>query len=94
MDLIPCVFLLLLLVSVLKRSSWLVDIETFGARFHICYEMSSRTFVVLSNHGPALVGEDISLYNSWFRVTFLWIILQDSVNPVDRTPTSTVATTR
>jgi len=84
------------MVPILKRSSLPVDIETFGARSHICYGTSSRTFVVLSNHGTALVGEGISRYNSWFRATFLWIIFQDSarVNTVDRTPTGTVATTR
>jgi len=91
-DLIPCVFSLLLMASTLKHSSLAVDIETFGARFHICYEMLSRTFVVLSNHATARVEGDISRYNSWFYIIFLWIILQDSVNKVYRTTTSIMAT--
>ena len=77
-----------------KRSSLAVGIETFGARYHICFETLSRTFVVLSNHGTALVGGDISRYNSWFHALFPWIMLQDGVNKVDRSATRILATAR
>src|SRR5712675_388298 len=49
-DLIPCVSSMFFLVPILKPSSLTVDIETFGAKYHTCYETLSRTFVVLSSH--------------------------------------------
>ena len=67
-DLIPCVFSLRTMAPILKRLSLAVGIETFGVRYHICFETLSRTFVVLSNHDTAPVGEDISRYNSWLHV--------------------------
>lgn len=82
------------MAPILKRSSLAVGIETFGARYHICFGTLSRTFVVLSNHGTAPVGEDISRYNSWFCVIFPWTMLQDGVNKVDCSATSILATAR
>ena len=93
-DLIPCVFSLRPMAPILKHSSLAVGIETFGARYHICFETLSRTFVVLSNHGTAPVGEDISRYNSWFHAIFPWIILHDGVNKVDCSATSFLGTAR
>ncbi len=76
-DLIPCVFSLLLVIIFNCRSAYrlFVDIGIFGARCHTCYETLSRIFVVLSNHDTARVGEDIFQYNPWFHTTFLRIIL-------------------
>lgn len=69
---LPCYYFVIL---ILKHLSSVVGIEIFGVRCHICYETSSRIFVVLSNHDKAQVGEDIFRYNPWFHTTFVWIIL-------------------
>lgn len=87
-------FLLAAHGSDIETSSLVVGIETFGARYHICFETLSRTFVVLSNHGTAPVGEDISRYNSWFYAIFPWIMLHDGVNKVDHSATSVLGTAR
>ena len=76
-DLIPCVSSLLFTDSILKYSSLAVDIEISGARCPTCYEMLSLTFVVLSHHDRAQVGEDIWRYNSRFCATFPWIIVSE-----------------
>ena len=74
-DLIPCVYSLLPVASILKHLSLTVDIEIFGARCHTCYETSSRIFVVLSNHDTVRVEEDMFRYNPWFPTTFFSIML-------------------